>query len=270
MLTCEKGRVENGVGYVKKNFLNGLELSEFSALNPAARSWLDTIANVRIHGETHQRPLDMFEQERAHLKALTALPYDSARSFNVRASRQFRVRLDTNFYSVPAQYASRRVSVKAYADRLCIYYENQLIARHPRSYDRHQDIEDPEHPKALLAQRRTAREQRLLLRFLALSPRAQPYYEGLEQHRLNARHHVRKILALSEIYGEDALARAIEDALAFRAFSCEYITNLLEMRNRKLPEPGALQLTRNQDLLELEIEAPDLSAYGVNDDEEAF
>ena len=50
----EKGRVENGVGYVKKNLLNGLELSEFSAINPAARLWLDTIANVRIHGETHQ------------------------------------------------------------------------------------------------------------------------------------------------------------------------------------------------------------------------
>ena len=46
-----KGRVENGVGYVKKNLLNGLELSEFSAINPAARLWLDTIANVRIHGE---------------------------------------------------------------------------------------------------------------------------------------------------------------------------------------------------------------------------
>jgi hypothetical protein len=38
------------------------------------------------------------------------------------------------------------------------------------------------------------------------------------------------------------------------------------MRSRKLPEPGALQLTRNQDLLDLEIAPPDLSAYEVNDD----
>ncbi len=265
----EKGRVENGVGYVKKNLLNGLELSDFSAINPAARIWLDTIANVRIHGETHRRPLDLFEQERAHLQPLTLLPYDSARSFTVRASSQFRIALDANKYSVPAKYANRRVSVKAYIDRVCIYYDNELIARHPRSYDRHQDIEDPEHPKALLAQRRTAREQRLLMRFLALGAKAQAYYEGLEQHRLNARHHVRKIVALAEIYGEQAVARAIEDALAFRAFSCEYIMNLLEMRNRKLPEPGALQLTRNEDLLELEIEPPDLSAYEVNDDQEA-
>ena len=265
----EKGRVENAVGYVKKNLLNGLELCDFSAINPAARLWLDTIANVRIHGETHQRPRDLFEQERAHLKPLTALPYDSARSFTVRASSQFRIALDANTYSVPAKYANTRVSVKAYIDRVCIYYENELIARHVRSYDRRQDIEDPEHPKALLAQRRSAREQRLLMRFLALSAKAQAYYEGLEQHRLNARHHVRKIVALAEIYDEQAVARAIEDALAFRAFSCEYIMNLVEVRNRMLPQPGALQLTRNEDLLELEIEPPDLSAYEVHDDEQA-
>jgi len=46
----EKGRVENGVGYVKKNFLAGLEIPDFSALHHAARQWLDTVANVRLHG----------------------------------------------------------------------------------------------------------------------------------------------------------------------------------------------------------------------------
>ena len=66
----EKGRVESGVGYVKKNFLNGLELADFSAINPAARVWLDTIANVRVHGETHRRPVELFEEERAKLRPL--------------------------------------------------------------------------------------------------------------------------------------------------------------------------------------------------------
>ena len=168
----EKGRVENGVGYVKKNFLNGLELTEFSAINPAAQIWLDTIANVRIHGETHQRPLDLFQQEQAHLKPLNAMPYDIARIASVRASKQFRVTLDTNRYSLPAQYASTRVTLKAYPQRVCIYHHDQLIARHTRSYDRYQDIEDPDHPKELLAQRRNAREQRLLMRFLSLGPKA--------------------------------------------------------------------------------------------------
>jgi transposase len=264
----EKGRVENGVGYVKKNLLNGLDLHDFSAANPAAQLWLDTIANVRVHGETHRRPVDLFAQEQPLLRRLNPHPYDVGRVLSQRASRQFRIVLDTNEYSVPAEYAGQRLSVTAYPDRVCIYHHDRLIARHVRSYGRHQDIEDPDHPKALLAQRRAAREQRLLMRFLSLSPHAQAYYEGLDARRLNVRHHLRKIVALSEIYGDEALARAIEDGLAFAAFSCEYIANILEMRARQRPQGGALHLTRREDLLEIDIPAPDLSVYEVDSDED--
>jgi len=103
-----------------------------------------------------------------------------------------------------------------------------------------------------------------MMHFLALSPDAQPYYDGLEQRRLNARHHVRRILALAEIYSADAVARAISDGLAFQAFSAEYITNILETRARALPEPGPLQLTRRHDLLDIDLTPPDLSAYQGN------
>jgi transposase len=263
----EKGRVENAVGYVKKNFLNGLELCEFSAINPAAQLWLDTVANVRIHGETRRRPIDVFQEEQPRLRPLNPRPYDIGRIETARAGKQFRVTLDTNHYSVPARYVGVRVTLKAYPDRVCIYHQDQLIARHPRCYDRRQDIEDPDHPKALIAQRANAREQRLWLRFLSLSPKAQSYYDGLEQRRANARHHLRKIVALSDIYGAEAVARAIDDALVFHAFSCEYIANLLEMRARQRPAASPLHLTRRQDLLEIDIAPPDLSPYERNDDE---
>lgn len=264
----EKGRVESGVGYVKKNFLNGLELPDFSAINPAARIWLDEIANVRIHGETRQRPVDLFETERPRLKAPNTIPYDLARVLTLRASPQFRVRIDTNRYSVPAEYTGRLLTVKLWPDRLCVYHRDQLIARHPRSYDRHKDFEDPDHPKTLLAQRRNAREQRLLSQFLSLSPQASAYYEGLTARQLNARMHLSKILALSEIYGRDATARALDDALAFHAFSSQYIAHLLEARARARIQPvSPLSLTRRQDLLELELPEPDLSVYEVPDHE---
>jgi transposase len=257
----EKGRVENGVGYVKKNLLNGADFLDFSAVNPAAELWLANIANVRVHGETHQRPVDRFKDEQGLLQPLNPLPYDLGRIQSQRASKQFRVALDSNHYSVPAEFASQRVTLKAYPDRVCIYHQDKLVARHLRSYDRHQDIEDPDHPKALLAQRRNAREQRLLVQFLSLSRHAQVYLEGLEQRRMNPRHHLRKIVALSEIHGVDAVDRAIQDGIAFAAYSCEYIANILEMRARDTPEPGVLHLTRRQDLLDLEIAAPDLSPY---------
>jgi transposase len=257
----EKGRVENAVGYVKKNFLNGLVLGDFNAINPAAQLWLDSIANVRIHGATGQRPIDLFEQEKAHLRPLNLATYDIARIDTARVSKQFRVAFDANHYSVPVHYVGVVVTLKAYPDRLCIYHAEQLIAWHVRSYDRRQDIEDPDHPKVLVEQRKHANAQRLLLRFLALTPKAGDYHEGLMTRRLNWRNHVAKINALAAIYGDADTGRAIEDALAFDAFSCEYITNLLEARARKLPEASPLQLTRRQDLLELEIAAPDLSLY---------
>jgi transposase len=261
----EKGRVESGVGYVKKNFLRGLELTDLSTVQASARVWLDTIANERIHGETQRRPIDLFAEERQQLRQPNPHPYDLARTISTVASSQFRITVDTNHYSVPSRYAHRRVTVKAHPDRVCIYCDNELIARHPRRYGRRLDIEDPEHPKELIAQRGRAREQRLITRFLALSPDAAAYYEGLEQHRLDARQHVRKILALAEIYPADAVARAISDGLAFKAFSCEYILNILEARSRALPEPGPLQLTRRHDLLEIDIDPPDLNAYEVDD-----
>ena len=117
----EKGRVENGVGYVKKNFLNGLELADFSAVNPAALLWLETVANVRIHSETRQRPMDLFEQEKAHLLPLNPATYDIARIIStVRVSKQFRVAFETNRYSVPVHYVGVRVTLKVYPDRICV------------------------------------------------------------------------------------------------------------------------------------------------------
>jgi hypothetical protein len=257
----EKGRVENGVGYVKKNLLAGLELPDFSAMQPAATVWVDTVANVRVHRETHQRPIERFENERAHLLPLNGAGFDLARVCTVRATKQFRVPLDSNHYTVPSRYAGLQLMLKAHADRVCIYDGVQLVARHRRSMDRHQDIADPEHERQLLAQRATAREQRLLVNFLALSPRAQAYLQGLEAKRVNARVHLRKILALAELYGKDALARALDDGLELQAFSAEYIAHILSARRRIGPEPAALQLTRRADLLELEIPEPDLSIY---------
>jgi hypothetical protein len=149
-----------------------------------------------------------------------------------------------------------------------MYHLDKLIARHTRSYDRRQDFEDPDHPKELLEQRRNAREQRLVSQFLTLSPHAAAYYDGLLARALNSRTHLRKILALAEIHGREATARAIADALAFHAFSSNYIAQLLDARARQPFQPASpIALTRRQDLLQLELPEPDLSIYEVPTDE---
>lgn len=257
----QKGRVENGVGYIKKNFLAGLELGEFAPLNPAARVWLDTVANVRLHGETQRRPVDLFREEKPKLRPLPAAAYDAALIRPVRATNRCRVVIETNRYSVPPACAGQLLTLKLYADRLRLFTGERLVAEHLRSYEKRQDLEQPDHVQTLLHERSEARHQRLLLAFLGLSAHAPAYHEQLAERRLNLRHHVQKIVALAEIYGAAAIGRALDDAHGLGAYSCEYIANLVEQRQRLAPEPGALHLTRASDLLELELPPPDLSPY---------
>lgn len=257
----EKGRVENGVGYVKKNFLNGLDIPSFAAVHPAAIQWRDTVANVRLHGETHRKPIDLFAQEKTRLRPLPVMPYDCAVVRPISANGCCHVILETNRYSVPHLYASQKLTLKLSPDQLLLFHHEKLIATHPRSYDRRQRVSHPDHTQELVLQRKNARNQTILLAFLALGSHAQPYARKLEDKRLNTAHHLQKIVALSEIYGPQKVDRALQDALTFEAYGCEYIANILEQRERPTPVPGALHLTRRQDLLELNLPPADLTPY---------
>jgi transposase len=72
-----KGKVERPIRYVRSNFFYGRTFVSDDDLNHQVQIWLDTVANVRDHGTTHERPVDRFERERAWLSPLMAQPYRS-------------------------------------------------------------------------------------------------------------------------------------------------------------------------------------------------
>lgn len=256
----EKGRVENAVGYIKKNFLNGLDIPSFAALAPAAQLWRDTVANLRLHGETRRKPIEHFAEEKPLLKPLPVLPYDGAVIRPISANSCACVVLETNRYSVPHLYASQRLTLKLYPHQLMFFHQEKLITIHQRSYDRRQLVRNPDPIKELVAQRKRAHSQTMLLTFLALSPHSETYIRHLELKRLNTPHPVQKIVALGELYGPGKIDRALQDALHFEAYGCEYIANILERREQGAP-PAALHLTRRQDLLDLDLPPVDLTPY---------
>ncbi len=198
----EKGRVENAVAYVKKNFLAGRQITGLDSLNADVRQWLDTVANVRVHGTTHQKPVELFVAEKAALRPLPICLYDVAAVRPGRANSQFRVVVETNRYSVPAEHAGAPVTLKLYPGHVCVYRQDKLIARHVRSYDRHQDIEHPDHPGAAAATPQSRRPEAAATPAGPDAP-GRGFYQALAERRLNVTHHVRKIVALSEIYGVD-------------------------------------------------------------------
>ena len=258
----QKGRVENGVGYIRTSFLAGREPAAIEAMNPALAHWRDTIANVRIHSTTGRRPLDLFEEtDRDLMGPLPAGPHSCTVSKTVSATSRFRVSVDTNRYSVRAAFAGRKLDLRLTAERVTFYDNGQLIADHPRCYGHRQPVVNREHERELLLRTRYARDQHQLGRFLALGPAAETYLGGLREKRPDWRSHVRRINALVEIHGRDEVARLLCDASEHHAFSSEYVLNILEARKRVLPEPGALHITRGHDLLELDLPEPDLDIY---------
>ena len=153
--------------------------------------------------------------------------------------------------------------MKRYPDKLIFLKDYKIVSEHIRSFEKYKNFENKDHVIELLQQKRKAKDQKIYLRFLNLSNKSEFYYSMLEQKRLNPKVHIRKIVALSEIYRQDKIARAIEDAIEFDVYSSEYIENLVEQRERakNLHQPGALHLTRREDLLDLEIEEPNLDLY---------
>jgi len=157
--------------------------------------------------------------------------------------------------------------LERYADRVVLRHplDGAVVADHPRSYARKQDICDPDHERELVLRTRHAADRRLLEDFLTLGPAAKPYLAGLQERRPDWRSHLRRINALAAVHGRDSAARVLADALEHRAFGADYVLAILNVRARGLPEPGPLHVTRRQDLLELAVPEPDFQLYDPND-----
>lgn len=153
-----KGKVESGVKYFKGNFLPGREFIDDVDLHEQLVEWIATIADVRIHGTTHERPIDRFVQERAVLVPTTGQP-----SFRLEAplarivADDWLVSLDTNRYSVPFMLIGQSVEVHRRNGTLRILHRGAVVAEHPELGGKHQVRILPEHGPGASA--RTARRQ---------------------------------------------------------------------------------------------------------------
>jgi transposase len=130
-----KGKVENGVHYVKRNFLAGREADSLDAGNTALRVWTRDVAGQRVHGTTKQAPLVRFrEVEAAALLPLPAAPYDLARWKQVLLHRDCHVVFDGSFYSAPFRLVSQTLWLRAGARTVQLYdAAHQLVATHDRA-----------------------------------------------------------------------------------------------------------------------------------------
>jgi transposase len=141
-----KGKVESGVKYFRRNFLPGRRFIDQDDFQEQLDEWTTTIADVRIHGTTHERPIDRFARERDLLLPLAARP-----SFQLEAPRSrivaddYLVAVDTNRYSVPFALIGRVVEVVRRGDEIRVLHRGAVVARHRLLTGKHEVRIDPAH-----------------------------------------------------------------------------------------------------------------------------
>jgi len=166
-----KGKVESGVKYFKRNFLPGRAFLDDRDFEEQLAQWLAEVADVRIHGTTHERPRDRFVQEQPAL-----IPTATQPSFRLAArvtrivADDYLVSFETNRYSVPFTLIGQTVDVQARDGQVEIVHRGELVATHPLLLGKYQLRILPEHGPGAIA--RTARQRPSTPALLTASLRA--------------------------------------------------------------------------------------------------
>jgi len=149
----EKGGVEHGVKFVRKRYLVPLpQVADFAELNAFLQAKCEAEDGRTVARQTATIG-EMFGEERVQLRALPAVPFDCATSREATLTRYGQVVCETNRYSVPADKATKTLTLKLYPFRIDIISNNAVIAAHERCYGREQDIIEPTHYLSLLVER---------------------------------------------------------------------------------------------------------------------
>jgi transposase len=143
-----KGKVESGVKYVKRNALAGKRFGSWAQLNDWLLEWATTIADVRVHGTTHEIPLVRFAAEQLTPLGLRP-PYCHERVRHRVVPADALVAIDGSRYSVPVRYVGATVVIRELASAYEILHQDTVIARHPR-LGRHRVAMEPAHYAGLL------------------------------------------------------------------------------------------------------------------------
>ena len=263
----EKGGVEHGVGYARRNFLVPLpEVETYQALNIHLLGECQQDEQRVVTGQKqtiHQAWL----QEQPYLRHLPSQDYPCCVTLPVTLTPYSQVIIETNRYSVPVQHSGPELVAKVYPFWVEIYQPGQRLplASHPRCYERHQDIFDPLHYLPLLQQRpgafyhakpiRQWRQQwpPSYERLLAQLQTQWPDGRGLREFI--------QVLRLHQQYPAEVIEQAIEQALTYGCVHADGVLLCIHQGQHPEPDLPRLDLPDHPHLHQLGDQPVDLAAY---------
>jgi transposase len=258
----EKGHVENGVGYVRRNFLVPV---------PQADSWTELNAGLadscrrefaRIAAGRDLSTAELLAADRAAFLPLPSEPFEARRIELVRINSLALGRFDGNDYSVPTAYAYQALTATGTIDRVRFSHQGKVVAEHARCWAKGQVTFEPLHYLALLERKPGAFDHARPLAGWSLPEAFARLRRRLEEDnpKEGTRQYIR-VLRLLERHELPAVTAAVEQALKRAAGDADSVRLLLE---RALEQPAArFDLAGRPKLSAVCLPAPDLTLYGA-------
>jgi hypothetical protein len=232
----DKGKVEGLVGLIRRNYLVPLpHAASFDALNKdllaACRRRLDD--RLRGHDETIG---ERMERDLMAFHDLPPTPYDACEKQAGRVSSLSLVRYRGTDYSVPSAWGHREVMVRGYVHEVVISCGAEIIARHPRSYEREDFVFDPLHYLALLERKIGALDQAAPLAGWQL-PEVFATLRRLLEARMGkqGKREFVQVLRLMEVFRIDDVAAGVRDAIDRGVIGFDAVKHLVLCRIERRP-----------------------------------
>jgi transposase len=256
----QKGRVERAIRYVRDSFWAGRVFTTLAECNRQALLWRDQVAHQRRWpGGDHLTVAEIFQQEQPRLLPHALHPFPTDRIEAVRSLKTIYVRFDLNDYSIPPQAVGRQLTLVASDTRVRILDGSLEIARHIRTYDRHQLVLDPAHQEAVLQIKRKAYHSTPGGRLEQAVPESKTLLDLAFAQGESAGHQTALLMKLLEQYGAAALRRAIVEAIQHNTPRAASVAFLLRRQSRSTPP--ALDLSRHPQAQSLDVRPHDLETY---------
>lgn len=261
----EKGKVERAIQYLRHSFFEGRRFDSIEDLNAQLEEWIESIAHARaVPGDPERRPVrDALAEERARLLPLPAHVFETDVVRPVASGKTPYVRFDQNDYSIPHELVRKPLTLIASEKVVRILDGNEEVARHARSYDRAQRIEQREHLAALMEQKRHARELRGRDLLRQECPHADAFIGAIALHGGHLGSTTTRLVVLLERFGKSALDAAIAEAHGRKAFSARSVEHILDQSRRAqgMPPPLEVVLPNDPRVRDLRVRPHALTSY---------
>ncbi len=260
----EKGRVERAIQYIRHSYFAARPFTTLQDFNRQAHQWREDIAHQRPWpGDSSRTVAEVLAEEQPKLLPLPAHPLETDLLVPVRSRKTIYVRFDLNDYSIPPSAVDRNLTLVA-SDRTVRILDGSLeVARHRRSYDRHECLTDPQHQDALLREKRKALGATPSGRLAQAVPESEAFLEAAFDRGESVWRQRTQLLQLLDDYGAEALRTALTEALQRQTPRASSVAFLLEKHRRALRRspPLPVHLSRRPELEDVHVQPHQPEVY---------